>query len=231
MTNTPVIIIEKDTEIIYPLINLLDSEKIPYIIANLKNSLFGYESNFIICNIKLTSFLKKMLFEQNSFAKYQHYIVLYGSSKEKPLLVNQMNHFSDDFFLLPLELDNILAKINAFFRRQNQIERIYSLKTHYISYDHMSIDPLKLKVVLYEKNVNLTHSEFQIVYTLAFKPNVIYSMDFLYELINDQKCCGDYNALMTHISRIRKKFAEIDPFHPYIITVRNEGYLFNPKYQ
>ena len=70
--------------------------------------------------------------------------------------------------------------------------------------------------------VNLTVTEFQIVYLITSNPDKIHSFDSLMESTR-QKVVNE-NTVSTHIRRIRRKFQDIDPQFNSIQSVHGVGY-------
>ena len=80
-----------------------------------------------------------------------------------------------------------------------------------------------------EKEVNITFTEFEILYLLASSPGRVFSKEQIYELAWEEPYFGDYNIVMSHIRNIREKI-EDNPSKPiYIQTVWGVGYKFNNK--
>jgi DNA-binding response OmpR family regulator len=190
------------------------------------------ECIFIVCNIALYADLELQIQteeELGSIPTQCLYIFVYGDNNDIDDIEVALYRYADDYFFLPVSPKLILAKFNALSRRHNLFQTHLASKTHCISSEHFIIDPSTKKMILKGQLVALTLTEFNIIYTLASNPLKTYSMDYLFTLITGQKSLGDYNAIMTHISRMRKKIAAIDPHRKYILTVRNQGYRFNDK--
>ena len=93
----------------------------------------------------------------------------------------------------------------------------------------MEIDASKRLVYRGEKEVNITFTEFEILYLLASSPGRVFSKEQIYELAWEEPYFGDYNIVMSHIRNIREKI-EDNPSKPiYIQTVWGVGYKFNNK--
>ncbi len=156
------------------------------------------------------------------------YIIAYEHSNSLDALKNAIQNGAEDFMTLPVDNELFSHKIAAYFKMLSDFKESYVQDLNEVTYNNLSIDPLTKQIVLKGHRLDLTHSEFNILYTLAKRPLEVFDMEFLFQMITGQKSLGDYNALMTHVSRLRKKLAKVDPKHQYIITVRNKGYKFNP---
>ncbi len=80
------------------------------------------------------------------------------------------------------------------------------------------------RVLLKDKEVDLTTKEFDILYILAKSPGRVYSRESLLELVWGYDFYGDERTVDVHIRRIREKLEE-DPGHPYwVLTKWGVGY-------
>ncbi|HAS74243.1 MAG TPA: hypothetical protein DCS67_08885 [Clostridiales bacterium UBA8960] len=156
------------------------------------------------------------------------YIIAYEHSNSSNSLKMAIQNGAADYLTVPIDVELISHKIAAYYKMLTDLQDRYTQELNAITFNNLSIDPVTKQIVLKGNRLDLTHSEFNILYTLAKKPNEVFDMEFLFQMITGQKSLGDYNALMTHVSRLRKKLAKIDVKHQYIITVRNKGYKFNP---
>ena len=79
--------------------------------------------------------------------------------------------------------------------------------------------------------MELTGIEFDILYTLARRPEHVFTREKLIEMAwKDESYCV-LKAVDVHIGHIRKKL-EDDPAHPrFIVTVRGTGYCFEDAAQ
>jgi len=155
------------------------------------------------------------------------YIIAYEHSNCTETLKESLLSGADDYLSFPFDPELTCLKIAAQQRHLNFLETLYQNDQTTIVYKNLTIDPFSKQIFLKSQRLDLTQSEFNILYTLAKSPNDVFNMEFLFQMITGQKSLGDYNALMTHVSRLRKKMAQIDSTDHYILTVRNKGYKFN----
>lgn len=74
--------------------------------------------------------------------------------------------------------------------------------------------------------VTLTSLEFDLLWLLASRPNVVFSRDALMEQVWGEDRVVDTRSIDSLVSRLRRKL-ETDPAHPrYIQTVWGAGYRF-----
>ena len=132
--------------------------------------------------------------------------------------------------LLSLEEDEevvLNAVMSALGSFENKTQLKEEIACEKLAFAGMKIDASKRLVYRGEKEVNITFTEFEILYLLASSPGRVFSKEQIYDIIWNEPYSGDYNVVMRHICNIREKI-EDDPGHPvYIQTVRGVGYRFN----
>lgn len=122
-------------------------------------------------------------------------------------------------------LKNILSNRLGSFENKTQLKE--EIACEKLAFAGMEIDASKRLVYRGEKEVNITFTEFEILYLLASSPGRVFSKEQIYELVWEEPYFGDYNIVMSHIRNIREKI-EDNPSKPiYIQTVWGVGYRFN----
>ena len=122
-------------------------------------------------------------------------------------------------------LKNILSNRLGSFENKTQLKE--EIACEKLAFEGMEIDASKRLVYRGEKEVNITFTEFEILYLLASSPGRVFSKEQIYELVWEEPYFGDYNIVMSHIRNIREKI-EDNPSKPiYIQTVWGVGYRFN----
>ena len=122
-------------------------------------------------------------------------------------------------------LKNVLSNRLGSFENKTQLKE--EIVCEKLAFAGMEIDASKRLVYRGEKEVNITFTEFEILYLLASSPGRVFSKEQIYELVWEEPYFGDYNIVMSHIRNIREKI-EDNPSKPiYIQTVWGVGYRFN----
>ena len=122
-------------------------------------------------------------------------------------------------------LNHIISCVSMGVRAFQVIE---NTKTN-LSFNGLEIDDINRSVRKQKQEIDLTFTEFEILYLLANNPGRVFSKEQIYDIVWKESYSGDYNIVMSHISHIREKI-EDDPSHPvYIQTVWGVGYKFNEK--
>ena len=88
----------------------------------------------------------------------------------------------------------------------------------------MIIDSQRMTINWQSKTVDLTITEFWMVFALAKHPGHVKNRQ---QLMIDSKIFVDDSTITSHIKRIRKKFYNIDQHFNCIETVYGMGYRWN----
>lgn len=98
-----------------------------------------------------------------------------------------LNLGADTCMEKPLDLEEVLAIINAVLRRAERLVKPGSLHgTPPIKHSGLSIDPLRRRVDIDGNTVSLTVKEFDILYFLSRYPGIVFSKEQIYERIWDE---------------------------------------------
>lgn len=93
-----------------------------------------------------------------------------------------------------------------------------------IDIDGLIIDNNKHECMLYDKKIELTPIEFDILLYLANKREKVVSSEELFENVWKEKYFDSNNTVMVHIRRIREKLNEDTKNPKFIKTVWGVGY-------
>ncbi len=129
---------------------------------------------------------------------------------------------ADDYVTKPFSAKILVARVRRLLNRR--IEQ--RLDRGPIKVWEMTIDPARCEVLIKDQPVALTVSEFNILYTLARRPGIVFSR---YQIV-DALHGGDYvvsdRAVDVQISYLRNKLGRCKD---YIETVRGVGYRFRDR--
>ena len=100
-----------------------------------------------------------------------------------------------------------------------------------LKFDGLEIDVESRLVRKQQREIDLTFTEFEILYLLANNSGRVFDKEQIYDIVWKEPYSGDYNIVMSHIHNIREKI-EDNPRKPiYIQTVWGVGYRFNQTLQ
>jgi len=129
---------------------------------------------------------------------------------------------ADDYMTKPFDPQEFLARVQAILRRLARTAPSASER----HFPGLRIDPESRRIWKGDVEVELTAIEFELLWTLASRPNRVFTRDQLIDLAWKHTYYGVAKVVDVHIGHIRKKI-ETDPAHPqYIVTVRGVGYRF-----
>lgn len=127
---------------------------------------------------------------------------------------------ADDYLTKDVSLPQILARVAALFRRMEALQAEYALgRLH--SVGDLTIDKDCMTVEWKRHKIDLTLTEFWILYSLAQIPGHVKNRD---QLMQDANIFVDDGTVTSHIKRIRRKFELIDETFDRIDTVYGMGY-------
>lgn len=224
------ILLAEDDEDIVKLIKLyLENES--YNILWAKDGQEAYE---IFLNEKVDlALLDIMMPKMNGFeltknirAKSNIPIVILSAAHLDSDKILGLNLGADDYLVKPFNPLELVARINAQFRRFHHLGNVNSASGDdgKITLGDLTLDTHQLTL---EKNgtpIALTATEYKILVMLMKSPGRVFTKMQIYEEVNGDYYANDDNTMMVHISNLRDKIEE-DPKTPkYIKTVRGLGY-------
>ena len=125
---------------------------------------------------------------------------------------------ADDYVAKPFSLDELLARIRALLRRSlgdvSEVMRI----------DDLVIDPGARTATRGGREMNLTKTEFDLLYLLALTPGMVLDRDRIYDEIWGIDFATSSNSLDVYIGYLRRKTEESGGSR-IIQTVRGVGYV------
>ena len=130
---------------------------------------------------------------------------------------------ADDYITKPFNPLELVARVKSALRRYT-LYNGENTSNNIIEINGLVIDKDKHKCSLYEKEIDLTPMEFEILLYLAENRGKVILSEELFEKVWKEKYLDSNNTVMVHIRRIREKLNE-DTKHPkFIKTVWGVGY-------
>ena len=128
----------------------------------------------------------------------------------------------DDYVRKPFSPKMLIARINAIFRRIDQINS----KGTSICFGELEINTSTYIAQLNEEELHLPRKEFELLAFFMSQPNIIFRRDDLLSGIWEEDVFVVDRTIDVHINRIRSK---LGPYKNWIETVKGIGYRFRPK--
>jgi two-component system alkaline phosphatase synthesis response regulator PhoP len=139
---------------------------------------------------------------------------------------------ADDYVTKPFSIREFLARVKAIFRRAVMNERLHVQDPFpIIAFGSLVLDPLKRKLTLHGKRIELTPKEFDILQLLATHPGKYYTRQELLRIIWGYEFAGYEHTVNSHINRLRAKIQDEATTPKYILTAWGIGYRFNEEIQ
>jgi len=140
-----------------------------------------------------------------------------------------LEYGADDYITKPFNILEVKARIKAIIRRnsKNSQKNAPAQKTT-ITAGKLTLDTEARRILIDNKEINLTVREFDLLELLMFHPNKVYSRESLLNMVWGYKTteAGDVRTVDVHVRRLREKI-EPNPSDPtYVHTKWGVGYYF-----
>jgi two-component system phosphate regulon response regulator PhoB len=147
-------------------------------------------------------------------------IIMLTAKGEEADIVTGLELGADDYVTKPFSPRILVARVKAVIRRNLQEEVDDS---SIIQIYELEIDPGKRKVLAKGLHVELTFTEFQILYLLARRPGWVFTRFKIVDSVRGDDYPVTDRSVDVQIVGLRKK---LGPCGKYIETVRGVGYRF-----
>ena len=150
-------------------------------------------------------------------------IIVLSARLEEDLKVAALDAGADDYVTKPFGQEELLARVRAFLRRS-----YVSAKTNdtQIQIGELCIDLDARRVLIGERDLHLTRTEYAILAELAHRLDAIVTHDELLTRVWGPEYRGSNHYLHTYLGRLRKKLGD---YGELLETVPGMGYNLHSK--
>ena len=133
---------------------------------------------------------------------------------------------ADDYITKPFNPLELVARVKAQLRRYTRYNSTQEKApgSEVIDFNGLVIDRGTHQCTLYDKELNLTPIEFDILWMLCSNRGQVISAERLFESVWGEKYLDRNNTVMVHIRRLREKMGEPSRDPRFIKTVWGVGY-------
>lgn len=157
-------------------------------------------------------------------------IMLTGRADEVDRLVG-LSVGADDYMTKPFSIRELALRVQVLLRRPRSGLRSKQSSDRRAEDDvavgHLRINAASREVRRGDSLIPLTKIEFDLLVTLAQRPEMVFSRRLLVESVWGDDWFGDDHMVSVHIANLRKKI-DVDGENSHIRTVRGVGYRCNP---
>ncbi len=145
-------------------------------------------------------------------------VIMVTALTQSDNIIQGLDAGADDYITKPFDMDVLLARVRAQLRRKEIKKKNKSFK-----YYDLTINLDSCAAYVKEKELPLTHTEYQILIGLASKPGCVFTREQLINSIIGEDVHVTPRTIDTHMAGLRKKLGE---YSNVIKTIRGIGYRF-----
>ncbi|OGV62405.1 MAG: DNA-binding response regulator [Lentisphaerae bacterium RIFOXYA12_FULL_48_11] len=147
-------------------------------------------------------------------------VIMVTAKGEESDVVAGLELGAEDYVVKPFRPKELVARVRAVLRRKSQSQ---DPAPEIIKIDELQIDVKRREVLVKNKPVDLTYTEFQILYFLAQKPGWVFSRYQIVDAVRGSDYPVTDRSVDVQVVGLRKKLGKSGD---RIETVRGVGYRF-----
>ncbi len=155
---------------------------------------------------------------------YEIPIVMLTAKGEESDIVTGLEIGANDYISKPFSPRELVARIRGILRRRARVEKTAAEPT--VVAGPLSMDAGRHRVMVDKKSLDLTHSEFQVLWFLVSKKGWVFTRGQIVDAVHGENYAVTERSVDVTIAGLRKK---LGPCADFIETVRGVGYRFREE--
>lgn len=147
-------------------------------------------------------------------------IIMLTAKGEESDIVSGLELGADDYITKPFIPRILVARVRAVLRRQPRTEEI---KDTILKHDGLTIDPSRHEVKLAGDQIDVTATEFKLLFTMARQPGRVFTRSQIIKAVHGDNYPVTDRSIDVQVVGLRRKLKSYDHL---IETVRGVGYRF-----
>jgi two-component system response regulator ChvI len=136
---------------------------------------------------------------------------------------------ADDYLCKPFSMRELMARIKVLLRRAGYVEAAREPSERTLQVGELVLDPVRLLASWKGRTVPLTVTEFMLLHSLVRRPGAVKTREQLMDDAYPDRVSVSDRTIDSHVKRIRRKFAVVDPAFAGIEGVYGAGYRYNER--
>ena len=149
-------------------------------------------------------------------------LILLAKHKKTEDRIHALEEGADACISQPPEIEELLAKVKALVRRIEMVDQ--APKSIRIKDIEINLDTHEVKKN--GKYVDLTYTQFKLLYLLASRREYVFSRDEILKTVWGENAYVTDRTVDVHVKRLREKLGELKHPSRYIQTIHGLGYRF-----
>ncbi|MCG7654184.1 response regulator transcription factor [Alteromonas sp. Cnat2-8] len=146
-----------------------------------------------------------------------------GAEQER---IKGYSNGADDYMPKPFSFVEMMLRIEALLRRSLNVKS-NEVTRNSIVVDEITLDRRNQKANFAGKALDLTSTQFKLLWVLLENQNEVLSKPLLYQTVLERSFSRYDRSLDMHMSRVRKKLIEAGMSPTRLATQHGKGYLFS----
>lgn len=160
--------------------------------------------------------------------EYTYPVIMLTAKSEDLDKITGLAIGADDYITKPFSPLEVVARVKAQLRRYTRYNEQAPTRQHVIDFGGLVINKDTHECTLFDEPLNLTPTEFSILWVLCENRGRVLSSEELFETVWGEKYLDCNNTVMVHIRRLREKMHEPPRKPRFIQTVWGVGYKIEP---